>query len=394
MPSTKPDILAAGHVCLDIIPGFTTGGGSIAEILVPGKLIDIDGALFATGGSAANTGLALHRLGFGVGIMGKVGDDAFGKGILDIIGKNGPELIRDMIVSQGETSSFTLIINPPGIDRVFLHSGGTNYTFCSADVKDETLEGLRLFHFGYPPLMRRFYLDDGLETKTLLARAKKKGATTSLDMARPDPEAPAGKIDWLKFLVNVLPVVDVFQPSFDEIIYMLDRPVFDRLLAKANGGNLSAHAEYGLIRDTAEKLLAMGPAMVGFKFGDEGYYLKTTSDAGRLKAMGPLAPKEAAAWTGREIMSPCKQVKVAGTTGAGDCTIAGFLGALLKGYAPQAAVAMAVAVGGASVEALDSVSGVPTWEKARERIAAGWPNAGSVLIPKHWKKSTEGTWEE
>ena len=46
--------------------------------------------------------------------------------------------------------------------------------------------------------------------------------------------------------------------------------------------------------------------------------------------------------------------KVAGTTGAGDSTIAGFLASVFKGLEPSEALTMAVAVGGCCVEAPDA----------------------------------------
>ena len=54
------------------------------------------------GGVTANTGRALHRLGIATRLMGKVGDDAFGRIILDLIGQDDPALIEDMIVAPGE----------------------------------------------------------------------------------------------------------------------------------------------------------------------------------------------------------------------------------------------------------------------------------------------------
>ena len=64
--------------------------------------------------------------------------------------------------------------------------------------------------------------------------------------------------------------------------------------------------------------------------------------------------------------------RVAGTTGAGDCTIAGFLAALLRGEGPVQAATSATAVGASSVEAPDATSGVPPWSELDARVRAGW----------------------
>ena len=82
-------------------------------------------------------------------------------------------LADGMLIAAGEHSSYTLIFSSPGVDRAFLHYPGPNDTFCAADVSDEALTGARIFHFGYPPLMRRMFLDAGSELATLFRRARR-----------------------------------------------------------------------------------------------------------------------------------------------------------------------------------------------------------------------------
>ena len=154
--------------------------------------------VISTGGAVSNTGLALHRLGMPVKLMGKIGADQFGEAILAVLRRHDPALAAGMIISPNEASSYTIVINPPGIDRLFLHDPGPNDTFGATDVKLKELEGIRIFHFGYPPLMRRMFLDDGAELITLMKSVKAVGITTSLDMAQPDPNSEAGRADWRK----------------------------------------------------------------------------------------------------------------------------------------------------------------------------------------------------
>ncbi len=388
MPNTTPEALLVGHLCLDMIPKFPTGGSSVAEFFVPGKLIDIDGMFLSNGGSANNTGQAMHRLGFAVRIVGKLGDDMIGRAILDNMRHMGEQVISEIIVSPGEDSSFTVILNPPGIDRIFLHSAAANATFVADDMPDSAFDSVKLMHYGYPPLMASFFANDGAEAKKLFQRARAKGITVSLDMARPDPNAPSGRIDWVKYLENVLPEVDLFLPSIDEMLFMLDRPLFDKLLAK--GGNMASYLDMAVIGKIADRLIAMGPALVGFKLGDEGFYLKTTSEAERFARMGALSLADPQPWLGREMAAPCFSVEVVGTTGSGDSTIAGFLGAWLKGLGPEEAVIMAVGSGGESVEALDAASGVHPWDSIVKRIAAGWPQGKAGIIPPGWCKTAQG----
>ena len=69
--------------------------------------------------------------------------------------------------------------------------------------------------------MKKMYINDGQHLAGLMKRVKEKDVATSLDMAAVDPESPAGRADWEKILAGVLPYVDFFVPSFEELCYML-----------------------------------------------------------------------------------------------------------------------------------------------------------------------------
>lgn len=366
---------------MDVIPELGMPSGGLESLLVPGKLLHTGPALMCTGGAVSNTGLALHRLGVPVRLMGKVGDDLFGSAVLDFLSRQGDGLDEGMIVAKGGATSYSIVINPPGVDRIFLHCPGANDTFAAADVEVEALVGGKLFHFGYPPLMRRMYTGGGSEMAETLRKVKEAGLTTSMDMAKPDPGSEAGKVDWISFMKRVLPDVDIFLPSFDELLYMLDRPLYDQLSASASG-ELSGLADEALLARLGEQLLAMGAAIAAIKLGENGLYLRTTADAERLNRMGRCRP--GASWLGRELLSDCYRVEVAGTTGAGDCTIAGLLTGLLQGLAPEAALQSAVAVGACNVERADAVSGIPTWEDVQARIRGGWFKRQHQLQLSNW----------
>src|ERR1022692_1526932 len=192
------DILCAGHICLDIIPALN--GPFIFE---PGKLIEVGAATVSTGGCVPNTGLALHRLGASVELCGRLGDDAFGSLVLDVLRREG--LPQPMRLTPGAETSYTVVVNPPGQDRMFLHSPGANADFGSEDVLEASLKGTKVVHVGYPPLLRRLYRDNGEEVRRIFKRAHAAGAATSLDMTFPDAGAESGRVDWQAWLANVLP---------------------------------------------------------------------------------------------------------------------------------------------------------------------------------------------
>jgi sugar/nucleoside kinase (ribokinase family) len=376
-----PSIIVAGHICVDIIPAWTQAVESFAATFKPGRLNEVGPALVSTGGAVSNTGIALHRLGVPVRLMGKVGPDLFGRAILDVVAGYDPALTEGMIVDPDADSSYTLVINPPGIDRIFLHNPGANRTFGAADVDLEQVRGAKIFHFGYPPIMRRMYLDDGAELAALLRAVHALGVTTSLDMAQPDPAAEAGRVDWRRVLENALPHVDIFAPSLDETIFMLDRSHYDAI----QRGEAARTPDGDLLHRLSQQLLDMGAAVVALKLGEMGLYLRTTAAPARLARAGAAFAPLPAGWLQRELLTPCYLATVAGTTGAGDCTIAGLLTSLLHGRAAQQAILDATAVGGASVESPDATGGVPTWDDVQARRAAGWE--------KHPLRINVGGWQ-
>jgi sugar/nucleoside kinase (ribokinase family) len=358
--SQSADVIAAGHICLDLIPEITAARQSYGDLLRPGKLLNVGPVVTSTGGSVANTGVALHRLGARVRLLGKVGDDSFGRVVLDILKRHGNGLQQGMIVDPASDTSYTVVLSPPGLDRVFLHHPGANDTFTAGDIRDEHLTGARLFHFGYPPLMRRIYGDGGQTLATIFSQARSTGLVTSLDMSNPDPDSESGRVDWRAFLRRVLPLTDVFMPSVEEVSFMLGRSAPVDELVNAT-----------VLRDIADELLNMGAAIVGLKLGEHGLYLKAVADRQRLDALKSLH-LDVKAWAGAELLAPCFQVNVVGATGSGDCTIAGFLAALLEGRNPAEAARLAVATGACNCEAPDATSGVRSRREIEDRIASGW----------------------
>lgn len=387
MPASPTQVVVAGHICLDIIPQFAGRDGGLERLLVPGTLVEVGPAVLATGGAVSNTGLALHRLGVPTRLMGRIGADLFGQAIRRIVGAYGPDLADGMLVAPGEPSSYTVVVNPPGVDRIFLHCPGVNDTFGAADIPYAELEGVPIFHFGYPPIMRRIYADGGRELEAIFRQVKARGAVTSLDMAMPDAAGPAGAVDWPRLLARALPHVDLYLPSLEETLFMLDRPRFERLRA---AGGVLAGCDGALLARLADTLLGMGTAVVGLKLGDRGLYLRTAADPRRLAALRPATRAALDAWAGRELLAPCFQVAVAGTTGCGDCTIAGFLTGLLHGLTLEQTLTAAVAVGACNVEQPDAVSGVPGWADVQARIARGWPRRPARIDWPGWRWAADG----
>ena len=230
----KKKAVVAGHICIDLTPQFPGKAvGGIDEILTPGKLIHMENIDIHTGGAVANTGLAMKILGVDVKLMGKVGNDDLGRLILQNVEKYG--VSEGMIISEYSATSYSIVLAVPGIDRIFLHHPGANDTFTYDDMDWQAIKEASLFHFGYPPLMKKLYKNQGAELVRVFKKVKELGVVTSLDMAAMDAESEAGKIDWCRILKCLLPYVDFFVPSVEELGFMLDRRLYSDCLNRLYG---------------------------------------------------------------------------------------------------------------------------------------------------------------
>ena len=368
----KKKVIAAGHICLDITPIFMSGKvTNLSDLLAPGKLIQMGNVDVHTGGSVANTGLAMQFLGANVSLMGKIGRDSFGEMVLNILKRYDAQ--DGMIISDEESTSYSVVLAIPGIDRIFLHNPGANNTFCAADISEDALKEAAMFHFGYPPLMSSMYEKEGTQLLEMMKRIKAAGVATSLDLAAVDADSEAGRADWDSILKKVLPYIDFFVPSVEELCYMLDKERFYEWQERAADRDVTELLDIDKdIRPLADQCMSYGARILLIKCGVLGLYYRSASkevlqDIGRKAELDIdcLADKE-----GFEA-SFVPEVVLSGT-GAGDTSIAAFLTAILEGYSLEEAVRLAAATGASCVEAYDALSGLRSFDELKQKIAAGW----------------------
>ena len=320
-------VVVAGHACLDIIPAFPPA----SALPEPGKLIAIGPATISTGGATPNVGIALHKLGVPVRLLSLIGDDLFGRSLRDQLSAAGvPAALRPRLDAA---TSYSIVLSPPGVDRSFLHCPGVNELFDpKADVTDRDLDGAIALHFGYPPAMRKTYLDGGRALASLFRRCRERGIATSLDLCSPDP-AVVTAIDWPEWFARVLPEVTMFHPSAEELRALLRKP---------------APNELHDVPALAAEMLGLGAKLVCIKLGSRGIYLRQGDE---------------------EIWQPCLPANFVSATGSGDCTIAGVLAARLCGYSLRDSARLACAVGAFSVESATATGSIPDWEAVLKRAA-------------------------
>jgi sugar/nucleoside kinase (ribokinase family) len=380
------DLVAAGHICLDIIPEIPdTGASRMDQIFRPGSLLNVGPCTVSTGGPVSNTGLGAVKLGCSVAFMAKVGEDEHGQIIRRLLDQSGSS--EGVHASPGVSSSYTVALAPPNIDRMFLHCPGANDTFTSEDITYDIVKHAGQFHLGYPPLMRGLYEDEGRELAEIFRRAKLAGATTSLDMSLPDPASPSGQAPWLKILTNVLPHVDIFLPSMEEAFFMLCTQDYLARKKQQGGGELLEHISEEECSTMAKVFLDMGVCMTALKSGHRGYYFRT-ADKSTFSRMGAVKPADPDNWSRRELWCPAFRVDAMGSaTGSGDSSIAGFIAAFLRGLPIEACLKVANCTGYQNLHALDALSGIKSWDETWAMINdGGLPMIDPKISDEGWRK--------
>lgn len=234
-----------------------------------------DGALFRSqspGGSAANTVVALSRMGFSTGYVGKVGQDAEGEILVKSM--DGVDTSR---VMRGGQSGFTVVLLDARRERTIIVLPNANDDITLDDVDIDYCRDGRFLH--------------------LTAFAGEKPTAAQIEIVRRvgkeiricfDP----GEIHTQKGLVKMLPVV-----KHCDVLFVTDREA--RLLTGED------------YVDGTHELLNYGPNVVVCKLGAEGSYVLSKDE---------------------EFHVPPIEVEVVDRTGAGDVYAAGFIAGLLKGY--------------------------------------------------------------
>ena len=366
--------IAAGHICLDITPAFSgKEEREITDIFVPGQLVAMEQAKVSLGGAVSNTGVGMKLLGADATLMGMTGADAFGQIIMNELEKYGVSG-DSMIVREDCGTSYSVILAPPGIDRIVLHHTGANDAFLPEDIDIEKVEKASLFHFGYPPLMKKMYGDGGKEFIRLLKMVHETGTAVSVDLAMFEEHTEAGKQDWNAILKEAVPYIDFFVPSVEELCLMLDRERYREWKKRAGGHDVTKFLDIEKdVKPLSDTLLSYGAKVILIKCGAPGLYFRTADRERLLKIGGGIGAEIADTWADRECFERSYFVeKVVSGTGAGDTTIAAFLAAVLDGKSWRDALHLATATGALCVQTYDALGGILPLEEVQKLIDSGW----------------------
>jgi len=318
-------IAVAGHICPDITPALTGPAR-----LDPGLLFEVGPLSLALGGSVANTGRTLSALGADVLAFANVGDDPLGEIVRRKLATDD-HIDGRLSAIPGTSTSYSLVFEQQGLDRTFWHSAGANREF---DGKEIELEGLDVFHLGYPPLLPALLRHDGAPLHDLLERARAAGAITSVDLAVVDPASEAGKADWNAVLRTMTAHTDLVSSSLDDLTSAL---------------RIDAPFSIDLVEELADRLLDWGVAVAAISAGRHGLFIRTAG-AARFDESGPALSALGRTWADRSLdIAPIGVAAPVTTNGAGDASTAGLLFALAVGATIDQAADLAAACSAAIV---------------------------------------------
>ena len=163
------DVVCLGEALIDMFP---------AEIGRP--LAEVSAFHPKPGGAPANVAVAAARLGASAAFLGEVGDDAFGRFLIDTLAAEGVDT-RGMRVDRTARTTLAVIAmpDPQRAEFIFYRQPGQDMGLRPDDIDTRLLGAARAFHCG--PLS---LIDEPGRSATLRAMttARKAGALVSFDV--------------------------------------------------------------------------------------------------------------------------------------------------------------------------------------------------------------------
>ena len=302
---TGPDVVCVGILVADAI------ARPVDELPQRGTLGLVEEISLRGGGCALNTASALTKLGLRAAVVGKVGRDALGDFLVDLLRQRGVDASGVARDASAATSATVVLVDGAG-ERTFLHLPGANGALRADELDPDFLFCGRALHVAGSLVMPAL---DGEPTARILREARARGLLTSLDTVFD----ATGR--WERVL-PALPHLDLFTPGL--------------AVARALTGEEEPRRVAAWLRDR-------GVREVALTMGADGCY---------------------AAGEGFESFIDPVPVRAVDGTGSGDAFAAGLLYGKLAGWTFERAARFANGLGALATTAVGAVEGVPSLDQA------------------------------
>lgn len=267
------DILTIGEMLIDLTQTGVSDAGIPLYTAFPG-------------GAPANVAVAGAKLGVKTAFIGKVGDDAFGRLLVDTVKQNGVNADGMIVTDKANTTLAVVSLNESGERSFAFYRKGFADTLLNKDeISESVLKSTRVLHFGSVSLT-----DEPSRSATLYAaeRAKAFGATITYD---PNFRESLWqyKEEAIEMMKRPLPLVDILKISDEELPLLTgtDDPA---------AGTKMLYDTYGI-------------SLILLTLGAKGAYYRSGEVTGMCDGV---------------------RVKVADTNGAGDTFFGAFLSAMAR----------------------------------------------------------------
>ncbi|MEX0989091.1 MAG: carbohydrate kinase family protein [Actinomycetota bacterium] len=304
-PDRDLDVLVLG----DARPDLWLRGEHAGDVIFDDRGRVVEHASLELGGGGAVACVALARLGLHTAFVGAVGDDAFGRFVLEELEREGVE-VGGMHVAPDRATGVSVVLTR-GSDHAILAAPGAVAQLRGEHVDRRLVERARHVH------VTSYFVQTGLQADvpSLFAAAKAGGATTSID----PNEDPTDR--WEGGLFGALDRTDVLFPNSSEV----------RRITGIDDVDIGAES------------LAEHGTTIAVKFGQGGGMVVHAGGSLRVEAVS---------------------VDVVDRTGAGAAFDAGYLSGMLRGWSSERCLRLAVGCGGLAVRASGSTSALPTMDQA------------------------------
>ena len=245
-----PSIVCMGEILIDMFP---------AEL--GRKLTEVSAFHPKPGGAPANVAVAAERLGAHSAVIGKVGEDAFGKFLIGVIQEQGVEA-RGIRVDPYARTTMAFIAMPDAntSEFIFYRNPGADLMISPQDLDRNLIAGSHAFHFGSLSLVAE---PARSATREAVRLAREAGALISFDVNyRPSLWARPGEA--LEQAWGMLSQVDLLKVNETEVL----------LLAGQNTDLPSA----------CERLVAQGPRLIAVTLGQRGSFYYSPGGQGPVPA--------------------------------------------------------------------------------------------------------------
>lgn len=270
------------------------------------------------GGSPANIAINAQKLGISSQIAASIGEDGFGKFLLDRLEREGA---ATHLVQRAKNSTSLVVVTKSRATPIPIFYRGADYMLHYTPQLEQALRSSKMVHFSCWPLSV-FPARQVIER--VIIEAKERGIKIGFDPNYHPMIWREGE-DGAEYVKNIISIADVVKPSEDDA---------ERLFGPDTPAN------------QLERFLELGAKLVILTLGKDGALVSNGKETREFKTMA---------------------TEVVDTTGAGDAFWSGFYSGAIRGYTLEEALKLGFAVSAYKLKHIGAVVNLPRLEDIKRQ---------------------------